>query len=175
MKRGEIYYIESKFNEVGSEQRAGRPAVIVSNNKNNATSGTAEIAYMTTKPKNDLPTHVTTRSTGVLSTIICEQITTVSVERIGKKIGQLTEAELINLDTALAISLGIDYGNLNSEPVMREPSKEELEKMLVEMMGPVKLLPAEPESHIIRLETERDLYRTLYNDLLDTLTKGART
>ena len=174
MKRGEIYYIESIYNEVGSEQRAGRPAVIVSNDKNNKVSGTVEIAYMTTKPKNDLPTHVTTRSTGVLSTIICEQITTVSVERLGKRVGQLTEAELSNLDTALAISLGIDFDNLNAEPVMREPSKEELEKLLIEMRGAAEVLPQDNEPHIIRLETERDLYRTLYNELLDTLTKGAR-
>ena len=30
MKRGQIYYIESNHQEIGSEQRAGRPAVIVS-------------------------------------------------------------------------------------------------------------------------------------------------
>lgn len=173
MKRGEIYYIEPKFDEVGSEQRAGRPAVIVSNDKNNKMSGTVEVAFLTTKPKNDLPTHVTTRSTGQLSTIICEQITTVSVDRVGRYIGQLTEAELSNLDTALAISLGIDFGNLNAEPVMREPSKEELEKLLIEMRGPAEVPPQNNES-LIRLETERDLYRTLYNKLIDKLTKGAR-
>ena len=36
----------------------GRPAVIVSNDKNNAKSNTVEVVYMTTKPKTDLPTHV---------------------------------------------------------------------------------------------------------------------
>lgn len=174
MKRGEIYYISPKFDEVGSEQRAGRPAVIVSNDKNNATSGTVEVVYLTTKPKDDRSTHVTTRSTGVLSTIICEQITTVSVERIGKRAGQLTEAELINLDTALAISLGIDFGNLNAEPIKREPTKEDVEKLLGEMLGEVKIMPAEPDPVVIRLETERDLYRTLYNELLDNLMKGEK-
>lgn len=174
MKRGEIYYIEPKFDEVGSEQRAGRPAVIVSNDKNNKTSNTVEVAFLTTKPKNDLPTHVTTRSTGVLSTIICEQITTVSVDRVGKYIGQLTKAELCNLDTALVISLGIDFGNFNAEPVMREPSEEELQHMLRDRNGPFKPMLREKDDQIIRLETERNTYRTLYNELLDNLTKGAR-
>lgn len=62
MKRGEIYYIESTYRETGSEQRGGRPAVIVSNDKNNENSEVVEVVYMTTKPKNDLPTHVFIRS-----------------------------------------------------------------------------------------------------------------
>ena len=36
IKRGEIYYIQSYGNECGSEQRAGRPAIIVSNDKGKA-------------------------------------------------------------------------------------------------------------------------------------------
>ena len=52
MKRGEIYYIESTYRETGSEQRGGRPAVIVSNDKNNENSEVVEVVYMTTKPKN---------------------------------------------------------------------------------------------------------------------------
>ena len=98
MKRGEIYYINSIYNEEGSEQRAGRPAVIVSNDKNNECSGTVEVVYMTTKPKNDLPTHVFTRSAREPSTILCEQITTVSKDRVGDYYGSLAENELQILD-----------------------------------------------------------------------------
>lgn len=43
MKRGEIYYIESTYRETGSEQRGGRPAVIVSNDKNNENSELAAV------------------------------------------------------------------------------------------------------------------------------------
>lgn len=46
MKRGEIYYIESTYRETGSEQRGGRPAVIVSNDKNNENSEVVEVVYM---------------------------------------------------------------------------------------------------------------------------------
>ena len=43
MKRGEIYYIESTYRETGNEQRGGRPAVIVSNDKNNENSEVVEV------------------------------------------------------------------------------------------------------------------------------------
>ena len=92
MKRGEIYYIESTYRETGSEQRGGRPAVIVSNDKNNENSEVVEVVYMTTKPKNDLPTHVFIRSALSPSTVLCEQVNSVSVKRIGTLIGKLTRA-----------------------------------------------------------------------------------
>lgn len=44
IKRGEIYYIQSYGNECGSEQRAGRPAIIVSNDKGNQSSSIKRIA-----------------------------------------------------------------------------------------------------------------------------------
>ena len=70
IKRGDIWYIESGYS-VGSEQRAGRPAIVVS-------SGTVEVVYLTTQPKRDLPTHVTISSLSRESTALCEQITSVS-------------------------------------------------------------------------------------------------
>ena len=110
MKRGQIYYVRSNYREEGSEQRGGRPAVIVSNDKNNANSNTVEVVYMTTKPKTDLPTHVYIESALRPSTLLCEQISTVSEERIGEWIGELTESEVQDLDIALAVSLGMKCG-----------------------------------------------------------------
>lgn len=84
IKRGEMFYISrggASYN--GSEQHADRPAVVVSNNKNNENSNVVEVVYMTTQPKTDLPTHVTIRSTGRISTVLCEQVYSVSTERIG--------------------------------------------------------------------------------------------
>ncbi len=78
---GDVYYIE-RFETCGSEQYSDRPAVIVSNELNNRYSSTVEIVYLTTQPKEDLPTHATIYSTGRLSTVLCEQITTVDVSRI---------------------------------------------------------------------------------------------
>jgi mRNA interferase MazF len=174
MKREEIYFIKSNYREEGSEQRADRPAVIVSNDKNNEHSDVVEIVYMTTKPKTDLPTHVFTRSALQPSTILCEQVNSISVKRIGTWIGELTVNELAAVDTALAISLGIDFGNVQSVQI-REPEPEEIEKLAKEMQAqPIQIMQAENDVEKIKLETERDLYRKLYSELLENVTKGAR-
>lgn len=104
VKRGEIYYISRGGYNTGSEQQADRPGVIVSNDKN---SQTLEVVYLTTQPKNELPTHCTIRSTGRVSTVLCEQIHTVAVERIGKYIGVCTAQEMQNIDIGLMISIGL--------------------------------------------------------------------
>ena len=160
MKRGEIYYIESTYRETG-----GRPAVIVSNDKNNENSEVVEVVYMTTKPKNDLPTHVFIRSAPSPSTVLCEQVNSVSVKRIGTLIGKLTKSELV--DSALAISLGIDF----MDP---KPAAKEAEHLLEEISKqPLRIVQQDPDVEKIKLETERDLYRNLYNELLNKTMKGA--
>ena len=115
IKRGDIWYVESSYAAVGSEQRPGRPAIVVSNDKNNQHSSTVEMVYLTTQPKHDLPPHVTIRSTNRVSTAICEQITTVAVERIGSYCGQATDEEMAAIDRAMLVSLGIQYGDAAEE------------------------------------------------------------
>lgn len=138
MKRGEIYFVISNYREEGSEQRGDRPAVIVSNDMCNDSSEVVEIVYMTTQPKSDLPTHVYIRSARYPSTLLCEQVHSVSKLRIGELIGKLTDEEMKALDAALAISLGLDFG---AAPVMREPTKEELEKLVEGMRTtPLRIL-----------------------------------
>lgn len=113
-RRGEIYYIDKNPTyrpTHGSVQDPGRPAIIVSNNQNNAHALTYEIVYLTTQPKKDLPTHCTIHSAKYTSTALCEQITTVSDEQVRDYQGKCTEEEMRMVDACLAISLGLDFGN----------------------------------------------------------------
>ena len=179
MKRGEIYFIRSTYHEEGSEQRADLPAVIVSNNNNNNHSETVEVVYMTTRPKTDLPTHVFTRSALSPSTILCEQICTVSKQRVGAQIGTLTDSEMQAVDTALAISIALDFGAMT---IMREPTVEELEKIAKKMHEEGRIAATKPAMsaeqtadllrEAIKAQTERDVYKELYLDLLEHM-KGA--
>lgn len=168
--RGELYYVEP-YQTAGSEQRAGRPAIIVSNDMNNNYSGIVEVVYLTTQPKTDLPTHVTIRSTGRLSTALCEQITSVSKERFGERIGELTAEEMQRIDIALAVSLAIT----DIEPPAEkrpEPEKEPEPKPAPAPMfspappQPVTHLEAERHKAYIKAVAERDIYKQLYEDLL---------
>lgn len=108
IKRGEIYYIRDNKKSEGSEQRANRPAVVVSNDKNNEHSGVIEVVYMTTQPKTDMPTHFITHAALKPSTVLCEQISSVYIDRIGEWIGTLTPEEMEQLDECIAVSVGLN-------------------------------------------------------------------
>ena len=114
--RGEVYYVYPTGNEIGSEQHAGRPAIIVSNNHNNKNSSTLEIVYLTTREKKPMQTHVHINAAGKLqeSTALCEQIFTVDKLRLNDYIGQLCDKEMQDIEFGLMVSLGLD--NYLSKP-----------------------------------------------------------
>lgn len=112
IKRGDIFYVHKQA-VVGCEQEAGRPGIVVSNEANNRFSDTVEIVYLTTQPKKlGLPTHVSIDSAPRPSQALCEQVTTVSVERLGDYIGRLTRQEMIRVDIALLVSLDLYMGEV---------------------------------------------------------------
>lgn len=104
-QRGDIYYIKKCAKEIDSEQNAGRPGIIVSNDKLNRTSPVVEVVYLTTKKKPNIPTHVAINSSGAHSTALCEQITTVSVKRIEKWCGRCSDAEMDEINKAICYSV----------------------------------------------------------------------
>ena len=170
--RGDIYYIEKTPSAwaTGSEQYAGRPGIIVSNAQNNATSETVEIVYLTTQPKTDLPTHVVIRSTKKSSIAICEQINTVSKSRLGDYIGSCTADELFRVDIALGISLGL------SAPPQTENRREaeeqldaEEEAQTPEAASADAQQDAEITAELYRARAERDVFKELYERLLDRI------
>ncbi len=152
--RGSIWYVESGYS-TGSEQRPGRPAIIVSNDTNNKHSNTVEMVYLTTAPKHDLPTHVTIRSTSRVSTAICEQITTVATERIGSYCGTVTDAEMSSIETAMLISLGLaPAAGADSMPEARSeetPPIPDLDTRLAEAEARCKILQELYDSLLTRL------------------------
>ena len=163
----------------GSEQFADRPAVVVSNDENNKHSGVIEVVYMTTQPKTDLPTHVTVRSTGRISTVLCEQVSSVSVDRVNNYIGQVSEQEMKNIDIALMISLQLNGSGKTSkqynETIQKQQEeidslKKEIERMQQEAAVYVeenrKTETMASSEDIIRLQTQRDTYKELYENLL---------
>ena len=112
IKRGKIFYIEKMGGyEVGSEQRSGRPAIVVSNDKCNEYSEVLEVVFLTTQPKHDLPTHIDINADRVGlakdSVILLEQIRTLDKRRLKEKMGHLDSAVMSRVNNALAISCGL--------------------------------------------------------------------
>lgn len=149
IRRGEIYYI-MRGESCGSEQESGRPAIVVSNEHNNRYSEMAEVVYLTTQPKKDMPTHVIIEATGQTSTALCEQIHTVSSERIGDWRATCSEDEMKAVDAALLVSLGI--------PIEKVPSDDET--YTAHLLGEIN-----------KKESELKVYKSLYNELLEKLVK----
>ena len=160
VKRGEIYYISRGGYNTGSEQQADRPGVIVSNDKNNKNSQTLEAVYLTTQPKNELPTHCTIRSTGRVSTVLCEQIHTVAVERIGKYIGVCTAQEMQNID------IGLMRGGATKDKTVVTDQKEEKK---AEEKKTEEKVQTETNEELIKTRTERDIFKKLYEQMTERL------
>lgn len=184
IKRGNMFYIyrntEDPETETGSEQRCGRPAIIVSNDIGNHESSVVEVVYITTKPKADLPTHVIINSSRFESAALCEQITTVDKSRIGDYAGTLSADEMAAVDKALAVSLGINIDTNESSDLLRIKDDEILQlkaeldhcKSIISNVEKTKNASYESNENFLTVKTERDTYLGLYNKLLERVLNG---
>lgn len=105
--RGEIYFVDIGFG-VGSEQSGRRPGIIIGNDIGNKHSPVVEVVYTTCSRKRPMPTHVKIQSSKRSCTVLCEQIDTISKERIQDRIGKVTDQEMQLIEAALLVSLGIE-------------------------------------------------------------------
>ena len=147
VRRGDVYYINNNRGQRGNEIRKDRPAVVVSADFLNKHSGDVVVVFLTSQPKKDMSTHVTIRTTGRVSEALCEQPTTVSVERLNNRIGSVTDREMQQIDIALQIALKLDAGADTKGYVENQSGGASREQM-------------------IRLEAERDTYMKLYEDMI---------
>lgn len=141
--RGDIFFISSAP-VAGSEQGGHRPGVIVSNDLANRYSPNVEVVFLTSQEKKPMPTHVPVLCK-VPSTALCENIQTVSKERLDGFVRSCTTEEMKKIDTALLCSLGIHA------PAVAGGTQ-------VSTLAPAAVAEA---------EIERNLYKTLYEQLLD--------
>lgn len=158
IKRGDIFHITAAHEAVGSCYNGDRPAIVVSNNKANLYSPAIEVVYLTTARKRPMPTHVTVRSAPDVSTAKCEQVDTVSVDQLGEYLGTCTDEEIAQINIALAISL--DLGD------MVRVEEKIVEKIVEVTAPPAEVKTLSDTAEIVKITTERDLYRELYEDLL---------
>lgn len=119
-KRGQVWYVNDNRKNIGSIQGKSRPYLVVSNDKCNTSSPVIHMAPITTQDKTDLPTHVTIydpyrRNT---QTILVEQTMPKSVpdiSPIAEYRYSLTEEKMIEVDKALAVQFGIQYGGVSMD------------------------------------------------------------
>ena len=156
MKRGEVYYISDRYT-CGAEMRKARPAVIVSNDTLNQSSEVVEVVYLTTRPKGDSATHVCIQATGIESTVLCEQIDTVSINLVGDYCGTCSPDEMLAIDRALCASL--DLGRTRAPRDDRSALK-------------VPKADRELLDELERVKAERDRYAKMLDKLFDITVEG---
>lgn len=173
----ETYSTSKKIN-----QDTGRPAVIVSNNDINESQNMVEVAYLVEKPNESLPTHAKVRC-HLPSTALCEQVVSVSKDRIDGFIRTCTDEEIEKINKGLSISLGIT----ESDDTMAEKLKEltdslsEAQRINDGLRNRIKeetdkqqelekqLSQPENTDETIKVAAERDIYKDLYMKLTEKL------
>lgn len=159
--RGEVYYFLSS-SSVGSEQKGGRPCVIVSNEKNNEYAKTVTIIPITSKEKNPLPTHVKIDIGSIAGTALAEQIMTISVNRLSDYCGEIDLKTQKEVDKALAVQLALS-------PKNDTPPHTNIAPAPVPVRNIEKDAERDELFHMKVVESERDTYKELYNSLLEKL------
>ena len=173
----ETYSTSKKIN-----QDTGRPAVIVSNNDINESQNMVEVAYLVEKPNESLPTHAKVRC-HLPSTALCEQVVSVSKDRIDGFIRTCTDEEIEKINKGLSISLGIT----ESDDTMAEKLKELTDSLSeaqrindglrnrikeeIDKQQELEKQLSQPENtdEIIKVAAERDVYKDLYMKITEKL------
>ena len=110
IKRGDVFFVNLSPT-IGSEQSGEmRPVVIIQNDIGNEFSPTLIVAAITHSNKRPLPTHVILKNMNFIannSIVLLEQIRTIDRMRLRKYIGTLDSYIMSEIDTALAISVGL--------------------------------------------------------------------
>jgi mRNA interferase MazF len=111
VKRGDIFYADLSP-VVGSEQGGIRPVIVIQNDVGNKYSPTVIVAAITSQiNKAKLPTHVEISSEAYGlnkdSVVLLEQVRTLDKRRLKEKIGHMTDEDMVLVDEALLISLGL--------------------------------------------------------------------
>lgn len=162
INRGEIYYISKTKGVLPQQQEAGRPAIIISNNKCNQYSDRVEVVYLTTQEKNkDLPTHATLYSTGKKSIALCENIYTIYKDQIEGYCGKCTDEEMAAVNVALVNSIGLKFSDV---PVITE---EEHYNNQPETEVNIEHQAQTENTTNQNLIFEKDVYKKLYEDLFE--------
>ena len=114
IRRGALFYADLNP-VVGSEQGGIRPVLILQNDVGNHFSPTVVAAAITSrKAKNSLPTHILLENVPGLaptSLLLLEQLRTIDRKRLRGYIGCINKEKMLEVNAALAISVGIGCTN----------------------------------------------------------------
>lgn len=177
--KGEIWFV-TKNNFKDSKSEDGYPAIIISNDIGNHFSNYVNVVRLTVQPKKSQPTHVEVEFRNAPAVALCENINTVAKDRLTDFVTKVTPEELAAIDKALMIALDISNEANNKVEINEANCKlreriEQQSKLINDLSAENESLtkklsvPVANEADMISLKTERDLYKRLYDQMLEKM------
>ena len=153
--RGDIFWCTVMEVNTGGELFVGspRPVIIVSNDIFNATSGNVTVVPVTTKEKKPLQTHVEISVNQISGTALCEKVSIATKDNLGYFCGSVSDEKVEEIDKALRFQL-----SLERETIYIAATTESRRDFNLKIDWKLALV-----------EQERDLYKKLYEQLLERL------
>jgi mRNA interferase MazF len=106
IERCEVYWVNFDPS-VGGETRKTRPGIVVSNNAANLALNRVQVVPITSKTARVYRAEAIVRLGGEERKAMGDQLTTVSKERLGKKLGVLGAEDMARVEAAIAVQLGL--------------------------------------------------------------------
>ena len=106
MKRGDVWWVNFEPS-IGGEIRKKRPAVIVSNDAANKFLNRVQGVPLTSKTDRLYPSEAYVRVSGKKGKAMADQLATVSKERLFKRIGVLSVADMRNVGEVIKTQLDL--------------------------------------------------------------------
>lgn len=154
VRRGDIYWCPVMEINEGGELYVGtpRPVVVVSNDKCNESSSNITVVPITSQEKKPLPIHVEVSVGKINGTALCEKVSIAIKDNPGYFCGVVPNEKMREIEEALAFQLSLERATIHVGANTDRCLNIDIQTALIKQ--------------------ERDLYKKLYEQILEKTVKG---
>jgi mRNA interferase MazF len=107
IERGEVYWVNFDPS-LGGEIQKTRPAIILSNNAANSVLNRVQVVPITSKTDHVYPAEALIVVRGEKRKAMADQLTTVSKQRLGRRLGRLGPEDMARVESAVGVQLALN-------------------------------------------------------------------